>query len=158
MHRNTTFLLVALALVAALLLGIKVNIWMTGGPRQILLPSPIPSPLSLKTYTSQPCGITFEYPTEFTLQESTGAARLTSSKETVDVACASTLPKPPLPKEKIETITVASISATIFHDASTKDKAPRDVVIFTHPKKRQEVALFGYGEVFQKILSSLKLL
>ncbi len=160
MHRNTNLLIISLALVATLLFGIKVKIWLRGGPAEIALTTPVPTPVVFTTYTNMDCGVSLNYPVDFTREEATNAARLTStiSKESIDIACAKTVPKPPLPKEKISETTVASISATVYHDASAKDGSPRDVVVFTHPKKQLEVAVFGFGEVFQNILSSLKLL
>lgn len=160
MHRNTKILLIFLGLIVALIAGVKVKLWLTGGPAAIILPTPVPTPVAFVPYINKDCGISFSYPEDFTKEEATNAARLTStlSKETIDIACGKTLPKPPLPKEKIEAVTVASISATIFHDASAKDGSPRDVVVVTHPQKQLEIALFGHGDVFRKVLESLKLL
>lgn len=165
MHRNTKTLTIVLLLTAALLLGVRISNLLSGRNEQPLSsssPSNLPNTQfpggPTKSFVSTYCGVTFDYPVDMTLNESTNAARLTKlgSNETIDVACGQNLPKPPLPKDKIETATVAGQLATVYHDKLTKDGSPIDVVILTQPTKKLEIALFGFGETFIKLLKSVR--
>lgn len=164
MHRNTKTLTVILLITAALLLGVRISNLLSGTPEPSASPSPpgrAPAQFPAtptKTYINSNCGITLEYPADFTSQESTNAARLTKTgtTDTIDIACGKNLPKPPLPKEKVETATVAGQLATIYHDKLAKDGSLIDVVMLTHPKTKLEIALFGWGEVFTTLLKSIR--
>jgi len=167
MHRNTAILVGILALTAALLVGIQLG-KLTGF---IPNPSPFPSPVVLTTPTPLPkltsfrhqtCGLSFDYPDDYKLQQASDSATLTPpnavdpTTQRIILLCGVDFPKPPLPAERIEEATIAGRQATIYHDASAKDGTPLDVVIFSHPKNGLEVALFGFGEIFKKVIQSLK--
>ena len=86
-----------------------------------------------------------------------------NASNSVALACQEEIPRPPLTLENIEEVTListsgASISGSLYHDASAKDGAPVDELIFTHPTTGLDVFLAGFGATFQQILSSLKVL
>ena len=115
---------------------------------------------TIETYTSTDCGVKFEYSGIFEVTEASSSAIFISQEnqnEVVRLICGIEFPKPPLPEDLIEEATIASQLATIYHDASAKDGTPVDVIVFNHPTKDFEVALFGYGERFEKIIQSLSI-
>src|SRR3989344_6375559 len=169
MHRNTALLIAFLAVLAALVTGLKIG--STFSPQaQLAQVSPLPSSVAVteaspqvagaeapKTYTSSNCGLSFNYDPDFSVTEASATTTLTNAKtgENIYILCGTEFPRPPLSAEQIETATVAGQKATIYHDASAKDGTPLDVVVFSHPKNNLEVALFGFGEVFKKVIQSL---
>lgn len=160
MPKRTLILLVALLLLAALLFGIKINQWMS--PKTISQPiptiaplaTPLPSPV---TYLNPDCGVLIEYPSAFKVEEASQSARLSRGNETIDVVCAETLPTPNLTADETEEMTVAGQKATVYHDADSQTKEPIDVVMFKHPQRNLEIAIFGYGEAFRQVLAKLQL-
>ncbi len=167
MHRNTLVFTITLAVMAAVLVGLNV-----GRKFPSFSPAPTPTPeeqtRTLVTFTSEPCGVTFEYPEHLSkLDGPSGSAVFTdpaSEKNSVTVTCQAEIPRPPLPADRIETIAIpsatgaATVSARLYHDASPKDGAPLDALIFTHPTTGLDVFVAGFGSVFQGILVSLKYL
>lgn len=167
MHRNTLLFTIALATLAAILIGLNIGRKFPTAP-----PAPTPTPeeqtSTLLTFTSEPCGITFDYPEHLTkLDGPSGSAVLTdptSEENSVTVTCQEEIPRPPLPADRIETIAVpatsgnATVSARLYHDASPKDDTPLDALIFTHPKTGLDVFVAGFGPVFQGIIVTLKYL
>ncbi len=172
MHKNTFFFLLLLSIVAALLVGFNVGKKWSGsvipaaGQSTTPALSPTPKEQAMQTYTSAECGISFQYPAEFTkLEASAGAMFLDpqSASSSVALACQDEIPRPPIPADQIEFITLeatsgATVSGRLYHDASAKDGTPVDELIFTHPKTRLDVFLSGFGPVFDQILKSLQVL
>lgn len=166
MHRNTAVLLVVLALLATLVVGIRVGSTLnpiSPLPTVNTSPEPIASTQALKHLTHAGCGVSFEYPGNLELVEASDSAILSPPGATESLAnriivVCSDFPKPPLPDDKVEEATVAGQLATIYHDSSAQDGAPVDVVVFTHPKTRKEIGLFGFGEVFEKVLETVTFL
>lgn len=174
MHRNTYLLVAILAVVAALLTGI--NLGRRFAPpqqsTQTEAPSPVPSQtqptLTLIPYTNTVCGISLQYPNTLTkLDNASGSAILTNtqnSEDSIAVACQEDIPRPPLPAEQIESMTVwnttktASIAAKLYHDASPKDGTPMDALIFYLPRINMDVFIAGYGSTFDQILQTVRLL
>lgn len=166
MHRNTALLLALLGVIAALLIGLFIGRRLTGNtspPITRVQPSPtpaVPSPSPLTSFfTHTECNLSFAYPTDFRLAESSDSAQLTNTvtDEQINLICGVDFPKPPLPAERIEEASVAGVLATVYHDASAENGSPIDVVVFDHPTTGVEIALFGFGEVFEGILNSLVL-
>ena len=160
MHRNTGVIFAILSVVAALLIGVNVGRKLNGkppSPQPTITPSITPSP-GVKTYTHPRCQVSLEYPPEYSVTEASDSAVLArNNNDRIILLCGVDFPKPPLSPERIEEATVAGLQATIYHDASAKDGTSLDVVVFSHPKNGLEVALFGFGEVFKKVIQSLKL-
>lgn len=161
MPTKTKFLLIVLLLIVVLLLGIKVNVWRN--PPAPIAPTPTPVPSiepspSNKTFTSTDCGVVMEYPYYFELQEASDSARLFRGAEMIELVCAPELPRPAVSQDLQEEASVAGQMATIYHDSSAETNMPLDVVMFTHPQRDLEIALFGYGEVFDQVLTKLQLL
>lgn len=164
MHRNTLLLVALLAVVAALLVGINVG-RSINRPEVSQSPTPTPTPTPTLAYLSaSACGVSFSYPNFLKgMESSTSGAILINTanpNDSIVIVCQKDIPRVPLPPEKIETIPLtgtASISAKLYHDASQKDGAPIDKLIFTHPKTKLDVLLAGFGPVFRDLIASLKL-
>ncbi len=167
MPKNTFTFVSILAVIAALVVGVNVgrkfsskdepSVPVTINPTPVATPTP-----SLATYTNSFCGISFQLPETFlVLDTASGSAVLsnpTDGKDSLILVCQHGIPRPPLTADKIETITIASTSARLYHDASAKDGTPIDKLIFRHPSKRLDVLLSGFSLNFQKIIQSLKIL
>lgn len=178
MQRNTAVIIAILSVTAALLIGLTIGRRLSGNSKPIInLPAQTgdlqPSPTSqLTTHNSSPspspagkffshpqCGLSFTYPADFQLSSASDSVQLTNTltNEQINLICGIEFPRPPLAKERIETATIAGQPATIYHDASARDGTPVDVVAFNHPENGLEIALFGFGEVFASIISSISL-
>ncbi|RJR15310.1 hypothetical protein C4579_02490 [Candidatus Microgenomates bacterium] len=166
MHRNTAILILVLAIIAALLIGL--NIGKTINPQQ-LVPPPQPSaavatalPDTQTTeYRMEDCGLSFRYSNDFSIETATQSARLnskTNQNEHINIACATQIPRPPLLPELIQEATVAGRTVNVYHDASAQDGTPLDAVIFAHPTNGLDVAFLGFGEAFNQLLTTVKLL
>lgn len=117
--------------------------------------------VSTKSYTSNFCGVRFDYPADYTVNEASNAARFTdkTTKQNLDMICGNDFPLPPLPQDQTATASVAGISAKVYHDYLAENNSqPIDVVIFRHPKNQLDIVLMGFGDAFQQLLKSLKLL
>lgn len=178
MARNTIIFVFVLTIIAVLLTGINIGRKLNNGtaaqpspsnfelqtsPGNIVAPipttEPTPTPVP-QTYHMEDCAVSFMYDPEFTIQTASQGARLTdiTTSKTINVACTDEIPKPPLPKDKIETITVGGVKTKLYHDASAKDGEPIDVVIVKHPSQKLEIGFFGIGNEFSKLLDSVKFL
>lgn len=166
MHRNTYLLVIFLAVFAALVVGVNLGKRLaTPAPTPAPTPaeSPSPSPISVSDiYTNKTCGFSFIYPSTLTLsEESTGSALLvhsTNKDESIVVACQPEIPRPPLTPDKIETVLISSISANLYHDASAKDGTQIDELIFRNPKTNMDIFIAGFGETFNSVIATVKLL
>src|SRR3989344_5575520 len=176
MHRNTYLLIASLAVVAALLIGINLGRKFAPTentsstiPTPLTSPSPLAQPtIALVLYTNTFCGFSLEYPNTLTkFDNASGSAILTNTQntgESIAIACQEEIPRPPLTAENIESMTLwnttktASVAARLYHDASQKDGAQLDALIFRHPKTGLDVFLAGFGPTFQQILQTVQLL
>lgn len=116
---------------------------------------------SLTTYTDKTCGFSFSFPSSFIKtqtvnQQSTIITDPNDPDQAIAVTCAEEIPKPPLPDDKIEQITLDEIPATLYHDTNAKDGSPRIEVIVKHPTKNLEIIIAGYGTLFQQAVSSFR--
>lgn len=171
MHRNTLLLISILAVVAALLVGIRIGLTMRPpAPVAVSKVSPTASPTSAPTYTTYTdaaCDVSLQYPTNLQILESTTSGTILADAKnpngSIIILCQQDIPRVPLPPEKIESLVLtatnsASVSAKLYHDASAKDGTPIDKLIFTHPRSGLDVFIAGYGDVYQRIIASLTLL
>lgn len=158
MPRNTLFLVVGLAVLAAIVVG--ANIMGMGRPTPIPPIATITPTPATHAYTSETCGITFQYPTSYTQAQTpeNNALFTDTSGNSIVALCQKDIPRVPLPDDKIETITIGDVSANLYHDASQKDGTPVDKLIFTHPKTGLDVYIVGYGIGFSQVVSTLQLL
>lgn len=171
MPKNTFVLVALLAIFAALVVGVNIGKRFTQPIASPSTPTINPQPSELSptslpkraAYTSQQCGISFEYPENFIKQEASQSAGAVfvapeRSADVIMVTCQKDIPRPALSPEKIETIAIGSNSAKLYHDASAKDGAPVDKLIFRHPKTGLDIFLAGLGTSFQQAVASLKIL
>jgi len=162
MARNTFFLITALAVIAALVVGVNIGRSINQKPQQPVQqektasPSASPTPSDI-TYSG--CGITLTYPQSMTkLDVETGGAMFVDTKnpsESFAVACQKDIPRPALAPDKVETVTIGSTSAKLYHDSSAKDGKVVDKLIFHDIKTNVDVYVSGFGDTFKKILSTL---
>ena len=164
MQRNTFLFASLLAVVAALLFGFNIGRRFSSKPGTSVQPTPsltpTPGQLSLTEYSNSYCGISFSYPSGLTKLEATSGAVFINPNQAQDslaVTCQDEVPRPPLPAEKIEALTIASVAATLYHDATGADGTPIDKLIFAHPTKGLDIFIAGFGDVFNTVIASLRL-
>ncbi len=168
MHRNTLLLVSILAVCAAVLIGVNVGSRMTKPPSPSPVQTPSPEPeIITQTYMDTYCGFSLSYPSTFTVLENASGSAIfnnTSDKtQSITVTCQKDIPRPALPVDKIETLSIpasgsATISAKLYHDSSARDGTPIDIVIFTHPVKGLDSYIAGYGASFNAAVKTLRLL
>ncbi len=113
------------------------------------------------TVTDQTCGFRLTFPSSYLKQKTENSqsqifTNPDKPEEGVATACQEEIPKPPLTADKIESIILDGVAATLYHDQNAKDGTPRDEVIVKHPSKNLEVIIAGYGTIFRQALSSFK--
>lgn len=111
-------------------------------------------------FTNQVCGITFSYPGSYIKQKSVNVQSTIftdpdNPDSAIAVACAVSIPRPPVTSDKIEAITIAKTAATLYHDKNP-DGNPRDEVIVKNPYNEMEIIIAGYGASFDSVITSLK--
>ncbi len=175
MHRNTYLLVIVLAVFAALVVGVNLGkrIGQTTEEPTAASTTASPTPTSSANsgngiMESAECGFTLRYPPSLTLLEAaTGSALLMDQNEasaSVAIACQEEIPRPPLVADRIETRTIrsatgtASASARLYHNASAKDGELIDELIFTQPRTGKDIYIAGYGETFNAIIETVRLL
>ncbi|OGG11805.1 hypothetical protein A2Z00_01935 [Candidatus Gottesmanbacteria bacterium RBG_13_45_10] len=179
MHRNTYIVVILLAVFAALVVGVNLGKRFSSPAPSSETPTPVvttqanPTPTAtpaatLVPYTNQTCAITFQYPSSLgIINPATSAAVLTdpaNGGNTLAIACQKDIPRIPLPEEKIETRIIpnstnaSSVSAKLYHSASAKDGLPMDALIFRNPKIRMDIFISGFGDSFNQIIRSLRIL
>lgn len=183
MAKGTLFTLIFLTIIATFLLGINIGkrlsisqpvvqtpsptLTQTPSPALILIPTiatasgvKISKTVSRSTYTDKTCGFSFSYPGSYIRQKSVNEQSLILTDPldpdaAIAATCADTIPKPPLAPEKIESVTIDGVSATLYHDQDANGR-PRDEIIVKHPKNGKELILAGFGPFFQEALSSFR--
>jgi len=184
MHRNTYLLIVVLAIIAALVVGINLGKKFqktdtTIVPTVTVIPtepsvevtpeiagaSGIPKTSSVPNtiVTNTPCGFSFSYPANnfSILDDKAGSMQLTNKTNKEDViimTCQAEIPRPALPQDKIEKMTISGMSVNLYHDSSEKDGSKLDAIIFTHPTKKTDVFISGYGSSFNALISTVSIL
>ncbi|MBI5621195.1 hypothetical protein HY949_05410 [Candidatus Gottesmanbacteria bacterium] len=168
MHRNTLLLVSALAVIAALLLGINIGrrFQSTNGNTTALTPSvpPVPSgspaAAHVKSYVNAFCKIAFEYPVSLTVFENaSGSAAFTgkNADEGILLTCQKDIPRPSFSLDDTEALRIGSVAATLFHTKTASEGATIDSLIFRHPATRLDVFLAGSGEAFRKLISTISI-
>jgi hypothetical protein len=183
MAKGTVIFLSILAVIALLLLGINIgkkigtpsssNITQTTQPTlynsqpTVYVPSPTVAPTvanqstitnqNMSTFTDSSCGYSFSYPGSFMRQETVNKKSAiyvdpNNPKNVIAATCETTLPRPPLSSE---TVTLAGVTGTLYHDTDTNGNQ-RDEIFVKHPTSGMEIVIAGYGEIFQTIRSTFK--
>jgi len=178
MAKGTVIFLSILAVIALLLVGINIG-KKIGTPSSVsvaptlynsqptvYIPSPTianQSPItnqSISTFTDSSCGYSFSYPGSFMRQETANKKSVIyvdpkNPKTVIAATCGTTLPKPPLPSDEQETVTLAGVTGILYHDTDPNGN-PRDDIFVKHPTNGMEIVIAGYGEIFQTIRSTFK--
>ncbi len=168
MPKNTLKFVSALAVIAALLVGINIGRSMNRQDAAIPSPTPILTPTPTPGLVSgSACGVTYRYPNSLTPMESTASgvilADIKNPESSIIIACQTDIPRVPLTPDRIETMTIsggsgpASVSARLYHDASAKDGTPIDKLIFSHPTTGLDVFIAGFGPVFNALIATVSL-
>jgi hypothetical protein len=115
----------------------------------------------ISTYTDKTCGFSFSYPGSYMKQQTVNQQSViftdpNDPNSGIAATCASEIPRPPLPSDKIEAIIMDKIPANLYHDQNSKDGSPRDEIIVRHPINNMEIIIAGYGQTFQKAISSFR--
>lgn len=171
MHRNTLLFVSFLAVVAAFLVGTLVGRNLPRSTTITVAPTPAPSAeptqaVKLLNYTDQTCKLSLEYPNTLEVLESTNSGTIftnpNNEKDTILVVCQNDIPRVPLTPEKITSVILrtakgATVSANIYHDTSTKDGTPIDKLIFRHPTSGMDIFVGGFGKVFDRLITTIKI-
>lgn len=166
MHRNTYLLVLLLAVVAALVVGVNVGSKYSEEAtrdkgQETSQPSGSPKAPKTLEYGNQYCGISLTYPDSLQILEATAGAIFTdavNASESVALVCQKDIPRPSLPVDQIETIQIDSVAAKLYHDSDPKDGTPIEELIFFHPTIHLDVFLAGFGETFDAIVKSIRIL
>lgn len=177
MHRNTYLLITILGIFAALVVGVNIGKRLTnntpnGNPATTPASATFtPTPTikqTMATLIDSVCKITLQYPdTLVKVSSATGSALLadaTTNEQKLVMVCQNDIPRPPLAADRIETryltdtLGTASVSARTYHDASQKDGTPIDQLIYRNPKTGLDIFIAGYGQTYNDIIATLKLL
>ncbi len=172
MHKNTYILVSILAVLAALVVGVNLGKKLSPSAPPSAASTPKPSAVvtptpKLQTFTDTTCGFSVQYGDDFTLTDSgTGSAMLENTSDTnqsVVLACQKNIPRPALPanqmeKLTLETTTGTSISGTLYHDQSLQNGSPIDALMFTHPTSKLDVFIAGYGDAFNALLKTIQVI
>ncbi len=171
MQRNTLIFIAILAIIAALIVGVNIGKSMRITPdlqKSIALsPTPTP-PITLITYTSDLCGISLQHPSNLQRLESTTSGTILTDtdkqEDSIIIICQKDIPRVPLEADQMEKLTIvsasgsATLSATLYHDASEKDGTKIDKLIFYNKFKNLDVFIAGFGTVFDQAITTVKLL
>lgn len=160
MQKNTFILVVVLAIIASLLVGFNVGRKLHPNSSNSFKPSvtsaPTPTTIPTSSYTNTYCRVGLTYPSTMQVTElATGSAKFTSASDVVVLACQKDIPQIAVEDNQKETITVGSVSGTLYHTATPKDGTPIDVAIFHHPKTDMDILVSGIGDTFTAIRTSV---
>jgi|GEM_PF-6541121 len=103
-------------------------------------------------------GFTLDYPASWQKEVRGDSITFSSEKEEINLIIQKEIPRVPLPPELVEELDLGAVKATLYHDKSMKDGAPVDKLIFTLPKTGDDFYLAGYGETFNQMIKTLKLI
>lgn len=170
MQRNTLIFTAILAVVAALVVGVNVGKSMNSSAKTItpttITPTPTVTPTRI-TYTNDLCGISFVHPSNLQRLDSTTSGTILTDpnkqEDSIIIICQKDIPRVPLAAENMETITISSasgsatLSATLYHDASAKDGTRIDKLIFYNKYKQLDVFIAGFGSIYNQAIQSIKL-
>lgn len=161
MHRNTKVFIAVLAALAIFLAFVRTH--PPADPLSRMTPVTLPpTPTVVRPatidYVSDYCGIAVTRPLSVSVKElSSGSAVFTTKESSTAsvLACEKQIPRPALVQSKIETVAIGSVSAKLYHDASSKDGTPVDILMFRHPDTGMDVLFSGFGPVYRAMLSTL---
>jgi hypothetical protein len=160
MHRNTTFLIVGLAIFAAIVTGVNLAKVEQNTPIENKLQSPpevtpTPQPITYLTHTDPGCQISFTLPDtlDFTLNKNGGGIVQNQNRETT-IGCTKIKTKLTNP-DVFETLFIGSISAFLVSPEATSSNATHSL-LFTHPFTKQEVRLTGQESEVIKIAETMQ--
>lgn len=109
------------------------------------------------TYTNTTYGYALKYPADWQLKESQDGTSFTKEEASIVVIIQPDIPRVPLPDDKIEQVMLDGVPATLYHDHSLKDGAAVDKVITDWPESDNDIYLAGYGEVFDTMVLTFKI-
>lgn len=171
MHRNTYILVSMLAVLTALVVGVNLGKKLTprddsAKPTPTIAPSPTME-VALLPFTNNTCGFSVQYDPAFTLLDNaSGGAVLSFSSDqskSIVMTCQKDIPRPPIASGSTQILSLpsaigASVTATLYHEQSAKDGSPIDAVIFTHPAKKTDIFISGYGDAFNALIKTIQVL
>lgn len=127
--------------------------------------SPLLTPSSqvqgTSVYNDKTCGFSIMYPSNYLHQTSENQQGKIffdpdDSSKSMAFTCADKIPRPPVPSEDIESVTIDGQPATIYHNAKDPSGIPSEILIIKHPVSKQEIIILGPKKVFQQALVSFK--
>lgn len=116
---------------------------------------------NISTFTDEYCGFSLSYAGTY-MNQNTNDGGSTISTDPDDptavivTTCQQEIPKPPLPPEKIEDITIDGVNTKLYHDTNSRDGSPRDEVIVRHPTNGMDIIVAGFGPTYDEAISNFK--
>jgi len=116
-----------------------------------------------KIFTSPTCKITFTTPLAYTIVSEDAGGMMTNPQVPNDIIMIScekeSITKPTVSSEKMETKTLkGGITANLYHDQSSKDNSPIEVLLFHHPNIGKDIFIAVSGTAMPSIIATLSLL
>jgi len=116
-----------------------------------------------KIFTSPTCKITFTTPLAYTIVSEGAGGMMTNPQTPSDIIMIScekeTVTKPSVSPEKMETKTLkGGITASLYHDQSSRDASAIEVLVFHHPSINKDIFIAVSGNAMPSIIATLFLL
>lgn len=113
-------------------------------------------------YKDQTCGVQLSFPSSYLSQKTQNNQSVIftnpdDQNDALAIACAKSIPKPPVAAENIEAVTLDKIPGLLYHDQN-QDGTPRDEIIVKNPDNGMEIIIAGFGVTFQNAVKSFKFL
>lgn len=164
MHRNTYLVVSALAVIAALIVGVNIGRRFGESPVSVIpsaTPTATPVSSATKSYTSTYCKVTFDYPGTLTVLESASGSAAFTGPDADDgmlLTCQKDIPRPAVARDNVEDVRIGSVAAILYHTQTARDGARIDSLMFRHPGTKLDVFLAGSADMIRSLLSTLHLL
>lgn len=131
-------------------------------PTAITPASSKPKVKGTSVYRDKTCGLQLSFPSSFLSQKTENEQSVIftdpdNPDDLLAIACAKSIPRPPVTADNIEIITLDKAAGMLYHDKNA-DGTPRDEVIIKNPNNNLEIIIAGYGETFRNALASFKFL
>ena len=114
----------------------------------------------ISSFSDRSCGYYFTIPGSYIRQETVNQeSKIFVDQDNPDaaiaVACADSIPRPPVSPQNQEIINLDGQKAILYHDKAVSGR-DRDEVIVEHPETGKEIIVAGFGQSFQSAISSFK--
>lgn len=169
MPKNTTLLVIFLAIAAALVVGVNIGrkiapvenaaVNPANKPQKQFISTPTPT-VAFSKYSNSQCGVTFQYPQGLkTMEAADGNTIFIDQKNPGNSLILICQKQIPTPKGQIsnEEIIIGSASARLYKESSSSGEPVAYHLLFTHPGNGLKIMISGLNQAFENIVNSLEL-